>query len=564
MTKLNIIIISASSDIGLAICRKWVQYGWNIFGTYRTMTEEVKSVENSNVKLVPCDLNSIDSIDKACSDLIKLCHEWDALILCPGTQEPIGPIIDTEFNDWEKSIRINFINQIRIVHRLLPYKKHYSGLGPCVLFFAGGGTNNATVNYSAYTISKIALIKMCELLDEEIQNTRFTIIGPGWVKTKIHDATMNAKEKAGDNFNKTRQKLKSDECTPMEDVINCCEWILQSSREVVSGRNFSVVFDMWGDERLSRMLLKDKNMYKLRRKGNGMLVKNMVQEPKKSEILDSLILSLPELTDSHAPGTQFYNFMKKTLRKEIELLFNGNEDGAIEIASFGKINFPYFSMGNIDSLNLFDLDEIMIFTYYWANRHRYKKVIDIGANIGLHSIMLSKCGYNVTSYEPDPVHFQMLNRNLMSNNIHTVKTVNMAVSSKSGEMEFVRIKGNTTGSHLAGSKPNPYGDLDRFNVKIIDFNFLLDGVDFIKMDVEGHEKEIIINTSKSIWERLDAFIEIENKDNAEAIYEHFKELGINLFSQKINWAQVGSVDDMPINYKEGTLFVSNKKKMVWN
>lgn len=47
---------------------------------------------------------------------------------------------------------------MRVIHGLLPCRRAGSAPGPCVLLFAGGGTNSATINYSAYTVSKIAFI----------------------------------------------------------------------------------------------------------------------------------------------------------------------------------------------------------------------------------------------------------------------------------------------------------------------------------------------------------------------------------------------------------------------
>ena len=120
-------------------------------------------------------------------------------MLCPGTQEPAGPFVTCNFDAWEESVRVNFTGQIRIIQELLPTRRVHPALEPLVLLFAGGGTNNATVNYSAYTISKIALIKMCELLDAEVPDTRFAILGPGWVKTKIHEATLRVGAQAGAN-----------------------------------------------------------------------------------------------------------------------------------------------------------------------------------------------------------------------------------------------------------------------------------------------------------------------------------------------------------------------------
>ena len=270
---LKVIIISISSDIGMALCNSWIPKGWEIFGTYRTNSPILDKLKDKGVRIVSCDLSCVEEIKKACSKLKSICPEWDVLILCAGTQEPIGPFLDNNFKDWKESVNINLISQLNVVHELLPNRNKKQELGPCVLFFAGGGTNNATVNYSAYTLSKIALIKMCELLDAEIVDTRFKILGPGWVKTKIHKQTLKASENAGQNYKKTKDKLYSSECTPMDDVVECCEWIIKSPRNIVGGRNLSVVFDMWGSGKLSKKLQADSNMYKLRRYGNDFLIR---------------------------------------------------------------------------------------------------------------------------------------------------------------------------------------------------------------------------------------------------------------------------------------------------
>lgn len=267
------IIIAASSDIGSAMARRWRKKAWNVFGTYRTKSNTTAELSEIGVDLIHCDLSDNSSVQKACLELRNLCPLWDNLILSVGSQKPIGPFMSCNFDDWADSIQVNFTNQLRIVKELLPNRNTNNILGPYVLFFAGGGTNNATKSYSAYTISKIALIKMCELLDAEISDTRFVIVGPGWVRTKIHEATIKAGIRAGENYEKTKYKLSSDECIPMDEVLNCCEWLINSPRNVMSGRNFSVAFDMWGTEELSRKLIDDFNMYKLRRHGNDVFVR---------------------------------------------------------------------------------------------------------------------------------------------------------------------------------------------------------------------------------------------------------------------------------------------------
>lgn len=282
-----------------------------------------------------------------------------------------------------------------------------------------------------------------------------------------------------------------------------------------------------------------------------------------SSILNSLFEELPRLDSHYAPGTKVYARLKQKARREVERLFSSEEPVAREFGPFGSLILPYYKMGAVDSLNLFDFDELIIFSFYRMNRKRYRRVLDIGANIGLHSIILSKCGYEVRSYEPDPVTFQVLLRNLELNGCKAVQAFNMAISSQAGEKEFIRVLGNLTGSHLAGSKPDPYGELERVAVKVEGIAPLIAWSDLMKLDVEGHEKEVLLATRREHWLKTDALVEVENQDNARAIYRHLTGLGVNLFPQKINWQPAGKIDDIPTSYREGTLFVSCKNEMPW-
>lgn len=266
--KKKYVIFSISSDFGIALANNWLENGHVVIGTYRNYSERLKELELKGAILIKCDLSSNSEIDKAC---INICnnHEWDVLCIAPATLEPVGEFIKTSFDEWEKSVNLNFISQMRIIYNLIPSRKRDSINGPIIILFAGGGTNSATKYYSAYTISKIAQIKMTELLDAEIPDTRFTIIGPGWVKTKIHDATISAGEKnAGEIYQKTLDIINNSNESSLEKVVECCNWVVSSSMEVVSGRNFSLVHDTWGTESLNEKLKKDQNLYKLRRFGN--------------------------------------------------------------------------------------------------------------------------------------------------------------------------------------------------------------------------------------------------------------------------------------------------------
>lgn len=266
--KKRYIIISISSDFGLALANNWLDQGHEVIGTFRNISDRLKELETKGAILLKCDLSSSIDIDKVCLEISRD-YEWDVLCIAPATLEPVGEFIKTAFDEWENSINLNFTSQMRIIYNLISSRRKDSNHGPIVILFAGGGTNNATKYYSAYTISKIAQIKMTELLDAEIPDTRFCIIGPGWVKTKIHEATIKAGViNAGENYQKTLDIINSKNDTNLEKVVECCNWVISSSRDIVSGRNFSLVYDQWGTDSLNEKLKYDSNLFKLRRFGN--------------------------------------------------------------------------------------------------------------------------------------------------------------------------------------------------------------------------------------------------------------------------------------------------------
>lgn len=128
-------------------------------------------------------------------------------------------------------------------------------------------------------------------------------------------------------------------------------------------------------------------------------------------------------------------------------------------------------------------------------------IIDIGANIGVHSIFFSKLvGKNgqVFSFEPEGKTFLLLQQNLQLNNCENVHISNIALSNKNG---FVELCGHESGfSDADGGDPYKFikqmadenkGDTVGL-VKSVRLNDIpeinsLDKIDFIKIDVEGAE-----------------------------------------------------------------------------
>jgi NAD(P)-dependent dehydrogenase (short-subunit alcohol dehydrogenase family) len=247
------IILGISSDIGLGLAQRLKRDGWNIIGIGRTPVEDVN--------FHYCNY-SAGSINTVVSTLRQDGVKWDLFLSAIGTTEPIGKFFDLNFDDWEQSLYFNFAAQIRALHALWPLRAEKAN----VMFFAGGGTNGPFRNYSAYCVSKIALIKMCELLHDEASGSKenFFIIGPGYVRTKIHQETLKAGPAAGDNLENTLAKLEGPG-TSIDDIYDHLLWCLHEGRDVIGGRNTATIHDPWRDDALAERLFGDPDLYRLRR-----------------------------------------------------------------------------------------------------------------------------------------------------------------------------------------------------------------------------------------------------------------------------------------------------------
>ncbi|MBM3878946.1 MAG: FkbM family methyltransferase [Verrucomicrobia bacterium] len=281
--------------------------------------------------------------------------------------------------------------------------------------------------------------------------------------------------------------------------------------------------------------------------------------------LGDLLEALSELPSAHPRATKAYRILDHLAATTAAASgFASTEPQAVSLGGFGELVFPYAQMGAIDTLDLFGLDELIIFAFYWANRRRYQRAADIGANLGLHSILMAKCGWAVRAFEPDPAHAAQLRRRLALNRVTSVEVVEAAVSDAPGTLEFVRVLGNTTSSHLAGAKPNPYGDLERFPVRVESIAAIMPTVDFLKTDAEGQEGAIVLGTTPELWDGTDMILEVGSVENARAIFTHTQRIGVRAFAQKLAWGQVAALDDMPTSYKDGSLFLSRRPAMPWS
>lgn len=261
-----VFISSITSDIGLHCARRYTAEGFEVYGTYRStkLLPELSFVPEE--RLYFADLRDPASVDKAGESFLAAGKKWSAFMSCAAQPGPQNPFFESDFGAWSESVHVNAIEQIRQLHVI---GNAMEEKGACAVFYAGPATNSAVKGFSALALSKIMLIKMCELLAAENPDLNVFIVGPGWTRTKTHYDVINDPTVSREKYEETLKFLESGAGTSLDEIYDCIKWLSEQEPTVASGRNFSVVHDCWGDDELAEQLRRDSDMYKLRRHGNG-------------------------------------------------------------------------------------------------------------------------------------------------------------------------------------------------------------------------------------------------------------------------------------------------------
>ena len=166
---------------------------------------------------------------------------------------------------------------------------------------------------------------------------------------------------------------------------------------------------------------------------------------------------------------------------------------------------------------------------------RKRDAVDVGVYRGVYSYKLSKEFKHVYAFEPNPLIYPFLKKNL-TKIIKNITLENFALSDSAGEVELKIpnrtksvFKNNYEEIYRLGCatihKSNKMDNYNSFKVKKKKLDDLLADKDisFIKIEVEGHEREVLSGSKKIISKNMpNLLVEIEGRHSKQPVLDTIK------------------------------------------
>jgi FkbM family methyltransferase len=246
---------------------------------------------------------------------------------------------------------------------------------------------------------------------------------------------------------------------------------------------------------------------------------------------------------------------KKRLRKKfgnqvfdqaiVQQILGFNKKGSTVIDRLQNVQMEYDYLTDIGSslffLREFEQAEIHFLIQKMSDKHQ-TTILDIGANIGWHSVLWAKALPNskIFAFEPAPDTYALLRRNIDRNSLNQqIYPISKAVSNEPGILPFFRSKDNAYSS-LKDTKRREI--LDQISVPVTTIDEFVEThqlteISLIKIDVEGLETQVVQGGLTTLDKFApDLFVEIYGGQNSnpdpEATIQLISSLGYKSFVMK--------------------------------
>ena len=232
----NILILGASSDIGLSLLKKLIKDKNNKIGVHcNTGLKRLKYFEKNNRDTIKIFKQSLKrKID--CNNLFKKYISWskniDVLIQLNGKISSNKNWQFVDEADWNEDLAINLSAQFFISQ--IVFKKMKKNGGKIIFTSTSSADKGGSKNSVGYGIAKSGLIALTKILAKEGGKFKIKVncLAPGFILTRLHTKKLK-KDKAG--INKRKKLNVLNEVGDPDEVASVIECLISDKIKFITG-----------------------------------------------------------------------------------------------------------------------------------------------------------------------------------------------------------------------------------------------------------------------------------------------------------------------------------------
>lgn len=243
------VITGAGRGIGRAIALAYAREGARLALAARSepeLDETVAAVSELGAEAIAVrtDVTSQIATSRLARRTVERFGRIDALVNNAGVSGPIGPLQDNDIAEWVDTINVNLTGAFLACRAVIPVMLEQGG--GKIINLSGAGAANAWSNMSAYCASKSAVVRLTEVLAQELEGKGITVnaLGPGSVHTSMWDKmTEDAAQAGADFIHALGLRVTSGGGASIEECAELAVWLASDESDGLTGRLISAATD---------------------------------------------------------------------------------------------------------------------------------------------------------------------------------------------------------------------------------------------------------------------------------------------------------------------------------
>lgn len=243
------LITGAGRGIGRAIALAYAREGAKLALAARSeseLEEAVSAVAHSGSEAIAVrtDVTSQAGTERLARRVVERFGRIDVLVNNAGISGPVGPLQDNDIAEWVDTINVNLTGTFLVCRAVVPVMIGQGG--GKIINLSGAGVANAWSNMSAYCSSKAAVVRLTEVLAQELEGKGIAVnaLGPGSVHTSMWEKMTEQAADAGAEFiHQLGQRVLSGGGASMDDCAELAVWLASEESAGLTGRIISATAD---------------------------------------------------------------------------------------------------------------------------------------------------------------------------------------------------------------------------------------------------------------------------------------------------------------------------------